>query len=97
MLLAALSAAGQHRQRQCMNAAPAKNAARLDRQMLNMIIKKRAPVNGTSLLYIKQQTSPWLSAMSMIREELRMRIVSIFVDFTSGHGRHEAILIPAVN
>ena len=45
MLLAALSAAGQHRQRQCMNAAPAKNAARLDRQMLNMIIKKRAPVN----------------------------------------------------
>ena len=35
VLLAALSAAGQDRLRQCMNAAPAKNAAGQDRQGLN--------------------------------------------------------------
>ena len=45
MLLAALSGAWQARHRQCMSAAPAKNAAGQDRQKLNMIIKKRAPVN----------------------------------------------------
>ena len=40
-----LSGAWQARHRQCMSAAPAKNAAGQDRQKLNMIIKKRAPVN----------------------------------------------------
>ena len=38
VLLAALSAAGQDRLRQCMNAAPAKNAARLHRQKLPTIM-----------------------------------------------------------
>ena len=41
-----LSGAWQARHRQCVSAAPAKNAAGQDRQKLNMIIKKRAPVNG---------------------------------------------------
>ena len=53
VLLAALSAAGQDRLRQCMNAAPAKNAARLHRQKLPTIIKKSAPVNGCLLI-------PWM-------------------------------------
>ena len=47
-----LSGAGQARQRQCMSAAPAKNAAGQDRQKLNMIIKKRAPVNRNVSLNI---------------------------------------------
>ena len=47
-----LSGAWQARHRQCVSAAPAKNAAGQDRQKLNMIIKKRAPVNRNVSLNI---------------------------------------------